>query len=175
MAYLDTLGENIVYEAKTTKWIFAIPLFLAIWGFYSFYIDTQTLVNLGKEGLSSGELLTAVDAPKSFSTATFLMAIAVILGIRAFIIYWTTELAITEKRVVAKYGLIRRTTIELRLDKVESVMVKQGFLGRILNYGDVVVVGTGASGTPIPYIAEPLEFRTQLYKILEHRENSKKS
>ena len=80
----------------------------------------------------------------------------------------TTELALTNKRVIAKVGLIRRKTVELRLEKVESLMVNQGILGRMLNYGSVSVTGTGGTKTPIPYISDPASFRMVVNEFLEN-------
>ena len=52
----------------------------------------------------------------------------------AAIRYFTTELAITNKRVIAKFGLISRSTIEINIHKIESIQVNQGILGRIFNF-----------------------------------------
>ena len=73
--------------------------------------------------------------------------------------YFTTELAITNKRVIAKFGLVSRSTIEINLQKIESIQVNQGILGRILNYGSIVVSGAGNPQAPIPGISSPLQFR----------------
>ena len=56
---------------------------------------------------------------------------------------WTTETDVTNMRVVHKTGFIKRRTFEMALDKVESVDVNQSILGRILNYGDVTIMGVG--------------------------------
>ncbi|MDX2421276.1 MAG: PH domain-containing protein [Amphritea sp.] len=77
----------------------------------------------------------------------------------AAIRYYTTELAITNKRVIAKFGLISRSTIEINLQKIESIQVNQGILGRIFNFGSIVVSGAGNPQAPIPGISSPLEFR----------------
>jgi uncharacterized membrane protein YdbT with pleckstrin-like domain len=77
----------------------------------------------------------------------------------AFIRYKTTELAITNKRVIAKFGFISRHTIELNINKVEGIQVMQGMLGRIFDFGSLVISGTGAQQAPIPGISNPLEFR----------------
>ena len=77
----------------------------------------------------------------------------------AFIRYKTTELAITNKRVIAKFGFISRHTIELNINKVEGIQVTQGILGRIFNFGSLIISGTGAQQAPIPGISNPLEFR----------------
>lgn len=77
----------------------------------------------------------------------------------AVIRYLTTELAVTNKRVIAKFGLIGRNTIEMNLAKVESIQVKQSILGRIFNYGSLVISGAGNPQTPVPGIASPMDFR----------------
>ncbi|HCQ8110909.1 TPA: PH domain-containing protein [Klebsiella pneumoniae] len=84
----------------------------------------------------------------------------------------TTELALTNKRIIAKFGFIRRSTIELRLEKVESISINQGLLGRLLGYGTVVVKGTGGTGTPIPSIKKPLDFRRIVNNFLEEKDTT---
>ena len=75
--------------------------------------------------------------------------VGLIFWIMAFIKYKTTELAFTNKRVIAKFGFISRKTIELNIGKVESIQVHQGILGRIFNYGTLVVSGSGNPQAPI--------------------------
>src|ERR1700690_537086 len=53
----------------------------------------------------------------------------------AWLICRTTELAITNKRIISKSGIIQRSIMELRLDKIESIKVDQGIMGRILHFG----------------------------------------
>jgi uncharacterized membrane protein YdbT with pleckstrin-like domain len=85
--------------------------------------------------------------------------LGLLFWIAAAIRYFTTELAITNKRVIAKFGLIARSTIEINLQKIESIQVKQSTLGRIFNYGSIVVSGAGNPQAPIPGISNPLQFR----------------
>ena len=85
---------------------------------------------------------------------------------------WSTELALTNQRVIAKVGLIRRNTVELRIDKVESLGIHQGILGRIFNYGSIVIKGTGGTNTPIPNIKAPMQFRSIVNNHIEEM-NSK--
>jgi uncharacterized membrane protein YdbT with pleckstrin-like domain len=86
----------------------------------------------------------------------------VVTWLRAWIRRMSTELAVTDRRVIFKRGLIRRHTVEMNMDKVESVDVDQSVLGRIFNYGDVTVRGTGASIEPLRMIEDPLEFRSRV-------------
>lgn len=85
--------------------------------------------------------------------------LGLIFWIAAFIRYKTTELAFTSKRVIAKFGFISRKTIELNISKVESIQVNQGILGRIFNYGTLVISGAGNPQAPIPGISNPMSFR----------------
>ena len=87
----------------------------------------------------------------------------VVLGLVFLAAAWirvhSTEIAITNRRVIAKFGFIRRHTIEINLEKVESLRVEQGLMGRFLNYGTIFIGGTGSALAPIPDIADPLVFR----------------
>ncbi len=81
-------------------------------------------------------------------------------AVEALIRRTTTELAITDRRVIYKVGLFRRSTFEMNLSKVESVGVEQSILGRLLGFGEVEVKGTGSSLAPIATINDPLKFRS---------------
>lgn len=91
-----------------------------------------------------------------------LAAIGLILLFKAWFHRWTTEVAVTDRRVIYKTGFIRRDTNEMHMDKVESVKVDQSILGRLLNYGDVTVLGTGEGFETIPMIEAPLDLRNQI-------------
>ena len=75
---------------------------------------------------------------------------------------WTTEIAVTDRRIIYKTGFIYRETSEMHMDKVESVDVDQSILGRILDYGDVSIVGTGSTWERLRTIARPIEFRNHV-------------
>jgi uncharacterized membrane protein YdbT with pleckstrin-like domain len=64
--------------------------------------------------------------------------------------------------VIYKTGFIQRRTNEMNMDKVESVQVDQSILGRILDYGTVVITGTGAGLEALPGIARPIELRNSI-------------
>ncbi|WP_439572873.1 PH domain-containing protein [Phreatobacter sp.] len=97
------------------------------------------------------------------------LAAAVLWLAVAWFLSRTTELAVTSRKVVAKWGFIARSTIEQRLEKVDSVAVDQTFLGRVLDFGNVTVHGTGINATPIKMIADPLAFRRKVEQAIEAR------
>jgi uncharacterized membrane protein YdbT with pleckstrin-like domain len=86
---------------------------------------------------------------------------------RAFIQRLSTELAVTSKRVILKTGLIRRDTLELNHSKVESFHVEQGILGRLFDFGTLIINGTGGGKTPIRNIEAPLEFRKKAMTAID--------
>lgn len=141
MSYVQSVlvpGETVIVQARTHWFIYLVPLFWLLLG----------------GGLS---LLL----PLPFSVLGFvLLAFALFLLLKAWIYVASTELAVTSARVIAKFGFIRRETVELRHSKVESLHVNQTILGRIFNYGSVVITGSGGTNAPIPYISDPLNFRS---------------
>jgi uncharacterized membrane protein YdbT with pleckstrin-like domain len=78
-----------------------------------------------------------------------------------------TEMAVTSRRVVIKVGLVSRTTIEMLLNKVESIEVNETTFGRVLGYGTIVVIGTGGTTEPFRKVAHPLEFRSKVQQQIE--------
>jgi len=85
---------------------------------------------------------------------------AVVTLVPAWFRRWTTEIAVTDRRVVLKRGLIRRHTIEMNMNKIESVDVDQTLMGRLFNYGNVSIRGTGSSFETLHMIDSPLKLRT---------------
>src|ERR1700722_9246888 len=79
----------------------------------------------------------------------------------------TTEMAVTNRRVVVKTGLASRKTIEMLLNKVESIEVSETPIGRMLGYGAIVVIGTGGTTEPFHNVAHPLQFRSQVQQQIE--------
>lgn len=78
-----------------------------------------------------------------------------------------TEIALTNRRVVVKKGVLSRTTDEMKLSKVENVELKQSILGRILGYGEIVVSGTGSGKTVLTMISSPLNVKKTIEAQLE--------
>src|ERR1700747_878224 len=66
-----------------------------------------------------------------------------------------TEMAVTNRRVVIKTGLVSRKSIEMLLSKVESIEVSETAFGRMLGYGTIVVIGTGGTLEPFHRVARP--------------------
>ena len=72
---------------------------------------------------------------------------------------WTTEIAVTNQRMVYKTGWLSLHTQEMALPNIEGVKVSQGFWGRILGYGHLRIEGTGVDAIVTPPIGHPIAFR----------------
>ena len=88
-----------------------------------------------------------------------LVVIGITIGAWVAVQVWTTEMAVTNKRIIHKTGLISRNTTELMIGKVESVKVNQGITGRIFGFGRVDVSGTGNNSATFKGVVDPLAFR----------------
>jgi len=145
MGYIDQnlmSGENVIHRTKIHWVIFlwpAIFLLIAMIGF----------------------------ASKSGTVGGIFIVLAILTGLRSVITYSTSEFGVTNKRILIKVGFIRRNSLEILLTKVEGIQVNQGILGRILDYGTIVVTGTGGSKQTFHKISTPLEFRKKSQEQIE--------
>ncbi len=146
--YIDDIlqpGEKVLYSTNA-HWIFYWPA-IAAW------IVAAVLLVLSRATITEGIVLLCLSAAGVVALA------ALYWTFMAWFHRWTTETDVTNLRVVHKTGFIKRRTFEMSLDKVESVDVNQSILGRILNYGDVTIMGVGEGRETIRTIASPLAFR----------------
>lgn len=118
------------------------------------YVDSNLIV--GEHVVHRARLHWIIYVP---GIILFVLIIGIPLLLAAWIRSVTTELAVTNKRVIIKTGWISRRTLEMNLGKIENIGVDQGILGRILGYGTIIVIGTGGTREPFPNIADPLGFR----------------
>ena len=92
-----------------------------------------------------------------------ILLLIVVVGLYFLIVAWiryrTTEFAVTDRRIIAKTGLVSRRTVEMFLDKVESLNVDQTVPGRVFDYGTVTIRGTGATSEAFGNISAPLTLR----------------
>jgi uncharacterized membrane protein YdbT with pleckstrin-like domain len=142
-------GETIVYSTKLHWFLYwrailllIVCVILAIAGWYT--TDNQNI-------------------SLAFWIAALIFALlGLSSALRAFVRRATTELAVTDQRVIYKTGLLARHTLEMNRARVESVTVDQTLLGRMFGYGAVTVRGVGSAFEPIRNINDPLTFRTHI-------------
>jgi uncharacterized membrane protein YdbT with pleckstrin-like domain len=151
--------EKILFSARVHKAVF-LPAVISLIASIAFLIYALRTASQKTEtsGITAGFLI--------FIFVMFFFY-SIGLGLQALITLLTTEFAITNRRVIAKTGFIHRRTLEMLLPKVESVAVYQNILGRLLNFGNVTIVGTGGTRETFRAIVEPVAVRSQVNQIIE--------
>jgi uncharacterized membrane protein YdbT with pleckstrin-like domain len=91
-----------------------------------------------------------------------IVVVGVIIALQQAIFMWTTELAVTDRRLILKKGFFVRDVRDIGLGNIESVHITQDFFGRLLNYGRLTVRGTGDELWVSPLIADPAGFRREI-------------
>ena len=143
MGYVDsrlTTGESVLYHARLHWVIFLAPVLIALVGGVAIAVG--------------GDALALVGAA--------LLIVAGALALSRWIVRSTSEFAVTNRRVLIKVGVVSRHSLALLLTKVEGIGVDQDLWGRLLDYGTVVVSGTGGTREAFAKIADPLRFRTEV-------------
>ena len=150
MSYVSSVlreGETVTHQGKI-HWI----VFLRSIVFLILALLVLLFTNTGPLATSEFSLAGKI-------VAGLLALTAIWFGAHAFIVWWSTELVTTNQRCIVKVGFIRRHTWEINAGKVEGVEVSQTILGRILDYGTILVKGTGSGSAPVRFVRAPVAFR----------------
>ena len=147
MGYIDknlVPGEEIIYRAHLHLIIFLTAGLFGVLG--------ATLLGLG----------LVYDLKLVWVPGAVILAYGLAKALVRYVRRATSEFGVTNKRVLVKVGLFQRHTLELLLSRLETIGVEQGVLGRLFNYGTIIVTGTGGTREPFADISRPLEFRRQV-------------
>lgn len=159
MSYVTKIlqpNEQIIYSAPI-HWVVYLRSILLLLLAGGFFIGWTVY----RPALAGQPLLDAA----LIAVAGLLLLASLYAFIEALIERRGTELVITNLRVVAKIGFIRRRTWEINAAKVEGVEVDQSVLGRMLDFGTVTVKGTGGGTAPIRNIDDPVAFRSKVTSL----------
>jgi uncharacterized membrane protein YdbT with pleckstrin-like domain len=151
------MGDEIVVKQAHLHWIVYLPAICiaavaAIGGAW-----------LGSRGPNAKQVAEII--------AVMLGLYALYLAFGGFIKRTSARFAVTNKRILIRFGLIRRRSSEILLSQIEGITVQQGFWGRIFNYGTVVIEGTGGDRAPYPKISAPGAFRLTVQEQIERQSN----
>ena len=155
MGYVDQnliSGEQVAYRS-TWHWIVLLRSMIV-----AVVLATLGVVMLVEASNVQGDQYRG--AVKILGVAA--IALGVLDLVAAMIRRGGAEFAVTNKRVIFKTGLMKRSSEEIFLSKIESVTVNEGLWGRALNYGTINVRGTGGTLEPFHKIAHAQEFRRQI-------------
>jgi len=139
-------GERIVMRAKLHYIVYWKPVALALLAIALLFVPMGDYANY--------RLLLC-------------LALLVIAAISVAVIHGNRQYILTNRRLIEKVGIVRRESHEILLRKVEGVKLSQSIMGRILNYGTVVVSTTGDAENDYCFIEDPVRFSTMINQQLD--------
>jgi uncharacterized membrane protein YdbT with pleckstrin-like domain len=160
MSYIEKnliTNENIIHRSKRHWSIYWPAFFCLIVGVFSFIHAISVVRNDRNDNGALLGFLGFVLIPTSF-----------IGFMSAKITRKTSEFAVTNKRVIMKVGFIWRKSMEVMLNKIESIHVDQGIIGRLFDYGSIRIIGSGGTVNQFVGITSPLEFRRVAQEEIEN-------
>ncbi|MHB8206232.1 PH domain-containing protein [Mucilaginibacter sp.] len=138
-------NERIVYKGTLHWWIYMKNILLIVLGII--------IISAAKSTLGSG-------------VGGLFVIFAIIGLIGAYMSSKSSEFVVTNRRIMLKTGVLKRKLVELQLNRAEGLMVNQGIIGRILNYGSIIVTSGGVKEVFSP-IAQPYEFKKHVNNAIE--------
>ena len=129
-----------------------------------------------EKSLSAGEQIDTVFQLHWINTLPIyfylLMGIPTLgLAFIAAFLHWLrlkkTEIAVTNKRVIKKTGILERSTAggEMQLKSIENVAFDQKTLGFFLGYGTVIVKGRGEGDVELVNVKDPIRVKTTIESV----------
>jgi hypothetical protein len=158
MSYIEASlvpGETIVYQTRL-HWIVMLR-----------HIILGSLLLAGSGALLSHLRLGNTSEHLTEGGAAALLVCGIVAIFAGVVRRSATEMAVTTRRVVVKQGLMNRKTIEMLLNKIETLEVSEPMAGRMLGYGSITIIGTGGTSEPFHKMAHPLRFRSEVQQQLE--------
>ena len=99
------------------------------------------------------------------------VGLGLLIAVPAIITYTTTELAITNKKVIGKTGMINTSALDSPLNRIDNVSVNVGLLGKILGYGKLEIRTT--AGVKSFVIDKPELFKNKIFDQIDQFEEDK--
>lgn len=99
----------------------------------------------------------------------------IVLAVVAYLTIRSTEYFISNRRVYAKFGLISRKAFDIRVDGIQGAIIKQGFIGRILNYGDIIFSTPGQYAGSVVFkgVSDPYFVKGIIDNVIQKNEKRK--
>ncbi|MDR2098721.1 MAG: PH domain-containing protein [Rickettsiales bacterium] len=141
MSYIEnnlSRGEKILVRGMTAEWVY-VPWLLIL-------------------GLLSLIML--------FENIILFIPIPIVMSL-IYLHYMKIEMAVTNKRILLKYGIISTMTGEIKLEKIEGVNIEQGVFGTLFDYGTIIFSGTGTNQVYWIDVDEPKKVRIAIEDALD--------
>ncbi len=105
----------------------------------------------------------------------WILLVLVVPGVRVawgFLSWKMNVYVLTNRRVIESTGVLSKRVSDSSLEKLTDIVLKQSILGRMLNYGDIIVLtaAAGAGINNLKQIRRPMEFKQQMVNAKEELE-----
>ena len=104
----------------------------------------------------------------TFDAVTFISTLipVTIIILPKFLRINNTELGLTNKKVMGKYGIVNTKVMDSPLNKINSISVEQGLGGKIFGYAKIVI-STSSGGYNFNYIKNADSFRSAVMEQID--------
>jgi membrane protein YdbS with pleckstrin-like domain len=126
--------------------------------FHWLYYTSAWVILIATLGIAAGIVSAALSNDLRWAILLGGCAVVLVVLLRRMLPIWTTEIGVTNHRLIVKRGWLHRSTDELQLKAIEQVNLEQGMMGRVFDFGRVDVHGTGTDDIKVPAVASPLDF-----------------
>jgi uncharacterized membrane protein YdbT with pleckstrin-like domain len=161
MSYIDKYllsGESVAFRTRPHWIVSAKPFFVVL-----------VLLVIAGLGIALYGTRLQPDPQRKLYVEAIVAGLCVLLFtiLIPLLLTRNTDCVVTNQRVIIKTGFWSHRTTEMFLTRVESVSVEQSFLGRIFNFGNVTLHGSGGTPEPFRRIAKPREFQRQIQEQIK--------
>ncbi len=80
--------------------------------------------------------------------------------------YHFSSLTIKKNQVILRTGMLVRQTIDIPLNKIESIDIRQTIPGSIFHYGTLMITGTGGTRHLMNFLSKPLTCRRLIEQLM---------
>ena len=150
--------EKILHHAKVHYILYAPGMLMMALALLCIYFVPDALWAIG---LDYGTWKTANAVTKFVCVSLFMAGIAMLL--RAWLNIYSTEVVVTNMRVLVKVGISTATTAELDRHRISSVVVTKTLMGRIFDYGWIRILGYSGNISGLPVLSRPHDIQKHIY------------
>lgn len=144
MSYLkDSLSANeVIVDRFSLHWV----VWFKVWVMWAVCIIAPIAAYFGSQDIR----------------ALYALAITIPFALVPHLNLRFMEYGLTNRRVVFKKGIVARNTEEMKISTIETVEIKQTFIGRLMGFGNILVSGVGVSDVLFKMVVNPMSVKKKI-------------
>ncbi len=108
----------------------------------------------------------AMEYQQLHQPAIFISCVALAWLFVTWMTYQFSSLTIKKRQVILRTGILVRQTIDIPINKIESIDIRQSLIGSLFRYGSLVITGTGGTRQMVNYLNGPLTCRRHIEQLM---------